>query len=358
MANVFIQDSTMTAIGDAIRAKTGGTAKILPANMATEIAAIETGSDIQMIDGMEIALDLSTGDQPLVAPDGYAVKSATIKKPTTLVPENIADGVNIAGVVGTLASGGESGEMCIRTLARFNGLPSYTSSNPITGSVTLWMPEDAVVEWASLYSHVYSGTSNVGTIQFGPTEYTTTETPLPTYPGYKQVVFLEYSVANSSAKACSSRDYGGSVAIVKIPNAYIKDNILYAGENCKGVLLKSGSVYAGNGLRDSLYFEGIDLRGSQVRYLPDNFGQGHQELKKIWFSEVFDKFDNSSTFDYCENWLEELHFTATTPATVSSSALFSGLNASCKIYVPAGTLAAYTSAANYPSASKHTYIEE
>ena len=55
MANVFIQDSTMSAIGDAIRAKTGGTNKILPANMATEIAAIETGSDIQLIEGMEIA---------------------------------------------------------------------------------------------------------------------------------------------------------------------------------------------------------------------------------------------------------------------------------------------------------------
>lgn len=43
MANVFIQDSTMSAIGDAIRAKTGGTDKLLPADMAAAISGITTG---------------------------------------------------------------------------------------------------------------------------------------------------------------------------------------------------------------------------------------------------------------------------------------------------------------------------
>jgi hypothetical protein len=33
-----------------------------------------------------------------------AVKSAIIQKPETLVPENIAEGVDIAGIVGTLAA--------------------------------------------------------------------------------------------------------------------------------------------------------------------------------------------------------------------------------------------------------------
>ena len=298
MANVFIQDSTMSAIGDAIRGKTGSTDKLLPADMAAAINGITTGG------------------------------------------------------------GGDSGdgEMGVTTLARFTGLPSYTSSNPITGRVTLLIPEGAVVEWASLYCHVYSGASNVGTISFSPTQYTTTETSTG-YPGYKTVVFLEYSVANPSAKACSSRDYGGSGAIVKIPNAYMKDNILYAGANCKGVLVSGGTLVTSTGQRDSLYFEGLDLRGSQVRYLPSNFGQAHQELKKIWLSEVFDTF-STDTFSYCGEWLEELHFTAATPATVSSSYVFNGLSTSCKIYVPTGSLSAYTSAQYYPSASTYTYIEE
>ena len=43
MAKVFIQESTLTAIGDAIRSKTGKTELIDPANMSTEIASITTG---------------------------------------------------------------------------------------------------------------------------------------------------------------------------------------------------------------------------------------------------------------------------------------------------------------------------
>lgn len=44
MAKVFIEETTLTAIGDAIRSKTGKTELIDPANMSTEIAGIEAGS--------------------------------------------------------------------------------------------------------------------------------------------------------------------------------------------------------------------------------------------------------------------------------------------------------------------------
>ena len=43
MAKVFIEETTLTAIGDAIRSKTGKTALIDPAQMHTEIASITTG---------------------------------------------------------------------------------------------------------------------------------------------------------------------------------------------------------------------------------------------------------------------------------------------------------------------------
>ena len=45
MANVFIEESTLTAIGDAIRAKTGGTEGILPADMPAQIEGISGGGD-------------------------------------------------------------------------------------------------------------------------------------------------------------------------------------------------------------------------------------------------------------------------------------------------------------------------
>ena len=56
--------------------------------------------------------------------------------------------------------------------------------------------------------------------------------------------------------------------------------------------------------------------------------------------------------------LGEMHFLPTAPPAVANSNAFSNVQTDCKIYVPAGSLAAYTSATNYPSSSTYTYIEE
>ena len=55
MANVLIEESTMTGIADAIRAKTGGTDLMLPAAMPEEIAGIQTGSGIDTSDATATA---------------------------------------------------------------------------------------------------------------------------------------------------------------------------------------------------------------------------------------------------------------------------------------------------------------
>lgn len=65
----------------------------------------------------------------------------------------------------------------------------------------------------------------------------------------------------------------------------------------------------------------------------------------------------ASAFSGCTS-LREIHFQATTPPTLSDSNVFSSLHTNCIIYVPTGSLAAYTSATNYPSASTYTYEEE
>ena len=58
---------------------------------------------------------------------------------------------------------------------------------------------------------------------------------------------------------------------------------------------------------------------------------------------------------YC---LGEIHFKGTTPPTVQNSNAFTSVPTDCKIYVPRGTLSAYTSATNYPSSATYTYVEE
>jgi hypothetical protein len=45
MANIFVEESTMRAIGDAIRGKTGKSEGILPSDMPTEIENIPVGGE-------------------------------------------------------------------------------------------------------------------------------------------------------------------------------------------------------------------------------------------------------------------------------------------------------------------------
>lgn len=58
-----------------------------------------------VLENLPVGLDFSNGNQSIVAPDGYVVKSAVIEQPENLIPENIAEGVNIAGIIGALAGG-------------------------------------------------------------------------------------------------------------------------------------------------------------------------------------------------------------------------------------------------------------
>jgi hypothetical protein len=65
----------------------------------------------------------------------------------------------------------------------------------------------------------------------------------------------------------------------------------------------------------------------------------------------------AEAFQNCKS-LGRIRFEPTTPPTVAKANAFTGIPTDCVISVPVGTLAAYTSAANYPSSSTYTYIEE
>lgn len=103
MANNALS-SLFSDIADAIRGKTGDTATMKPAEFPEKIATIETGCEAEAVN---VVLDLADGDQ-VVSPstDDKVLSQVTIQKPQTLVPGNIAEGVDIAGVVGTMSSGG------------------------------------------------------------------------------------------------------------------------------------------------------------------------------------------------------------------------------------------------------------
>lgn len=55
-----------------------------------------------------VALDFSEGDMEVLPEDGKLFTAVDILKPETLVPANIAEGVDIAGIIGTLKGGGSA----------------------------------------------------------------------------------------------------------------------------------------------------------------------------------------------------------------------------------------------------------
>lgn len=64
----------------------------------------------------------------------------------------------------------------------------------------------------------------------------------------------------------------------------------------------------------------------------------------------------SNVFQNCYS-LGFIRFMGSTPPTVSGTGTWSNVPTGCKIYVPAGSLSAYTSATNYPNSSTYTYVE-
>lgn len=63
--------------------------------------------------GKSIDLDFSSGDMVVTPESGKAFNQVSIPQPENLIPDNIAEGVDIAGIIGTLAAGGGGGAVKI-----------------------------------------------------------------------------------------------------------------------------------------------------------------------------------------------------------------------------------------------------
>lgn len=94
---------------------------------------------------------------------------------------------------------------------------------------------------------------------------------------------------------------------------------------------------------------------STLKTLGANSLSGHECLAVLTIPASVETIGNAAVKN--NTGLNELHFMPTTPPSAGSNA-FNALPTTCKIYVPTGTLSAYTSASNYPSSSTYTYVEE
>ena len=126
MANVL--GTLFGEIADAIREKSGESGTMKPAEFPEKISGISTGTSVEILENIPIALDFSDGNQIVAAPDGTLVKTAIIQQPATLIPQNIAKGIDIAGIVGEHegGSGGAVAGAVTVTFCNYDGTELYS----------------------------------------------------------------------------------------------------------------------------------------------------------------------------------------------------------------------------------------
>ncbi len=100
---VIVKKSSITAIADAIRAKTGSDAKLTLNGMPIEISSIKGGADLSET---IVDLNLAAGNQVIEAPSGEGYSKVTITKPSNFIASNIRENITIGGITGTLSPAG------------------------------------------------------------------------------------------------------------------------------------------------------------------------------------------------------------------------------------------------------------
>lgn len=155
--------------------------------------------------------------------------------------------------------------------------------------------------------------------------------------------------------------YGTSIRGLVLPNGFVITNnvsyCLYINAALRIVSVPKQMTYFGN----SYAFRGASALERFV--IPDGTTElatgmlyGLYGLSRLVIPSSVTNI--KATALYACTGLMELHFKSTTPPTVENSNAFTNIPTGCKIYVPSGSLSAYTTATNYPSSATYTYIEE
>ena len=97
-----------------------------------------------------VELDFSEGDMEIVPEDGKVFSGVSVPKPTTLTPGNIAEGVTIAGILGTLASVGGGAKVAYGSFVATEKITTIEHGLEV-------VPDIVIIE--TIYPWVGTGTS-------------------------------------------------------------------------------------------------------------------------------------------------------------------------------------------------------
>ena len=170
-----------------------------------------------------------------------------------------------------------------------------------------------------------------------------------------QIVSIPYGVTSFGEYAFSQSYRLRSLTVPSGLNE-MKKNAL---ANCQGI--KSFVMPSGiTSVADSVLYYAMSLTKLVISTEVTTIGtQAFFALRSLQTITIPAKVTSIAASAFSGSYMiGEMHFLSATPPTLASDNVFSNLISGCKIYVPTGSLSAYTSAANYPSSSTYTYIEE
>lgn len=282
-----------------------------------------------------------------------------------LVAENIAKGVSVLGITGTHeGGGGGGGEEIIDTEIMLNvmmlletGMISgrtatftFDFSDTNFQSVELFVKEIyGKFKWGTMTSSVLIEENNI--IQSFQNGVLTLTATLP--DNDSAVTYSWDTGANYKHNFLFKIKYDKSY----YPTTITQDGTTYC-------MPKKPSIDLGTILCSWVYttYPLVSLFLSQQIVNNGFVPKQTQCIEKITFGENVEQIGTfylgAQNYELLKLYsLKEIHFLSATPPTINSS-FESYIPTTCKIYVPTGSLSAYTSASNYPSSSKYTYIEE
>jgi hypothetical protein len=148
-----------------------------------------------------------------------------------------------------------------------------------------------------------------------------------------------------------------SLTNITIPNSVINIDIqaFFRCYNLTNITIPNNITSISDGMFYQCYsLTGITIPNS-VTSIAVNVFEDCQNLTSITIPSSVTSIEN---YVFYNCWgLAFIKFESTTPPAVEGSTAFYDVPADCIIYVPQGTLEAYTSATNYPDPSTYTYVE-
>lgn len=134
-------------------------ADLLPENIVKDKVIGGVVGNLAMTSGAEATIDpdFTNGDMEVTPAEGTHFSKVTVEKPDNLLPENIAEGIDIAGIIGTLVAGGGGEFKYFRTNLNFS---SWTLGQRV--ELNIGFAPDVLIIYRN-----GSGTETCGLVWFG-----------------------------------------------------------------------------------------------------------------------------------------------------------------------------------------------